>query len=278
MGERVRRPATGSPARLGCIVASKGDSMIGTPETARVWAIELAACLATGVLLGAIGPFGSFLNDGLIVRVAYWVTVFLSCGLVLGLTIRVVTGRARRAGVPVWAWGPAAALVIAVPLAAITRLVATAFWPAIGDRVGVVEWYGQTLVIGVVYLAVHVMVARWVGGHAPTSDSSASGEPRILRHLPPRLGKDLLCLSMEDHYVRLHTVGGSVLVLMPLSQALEELGDIEGLQVHRSWWVARHAVTGVVEDGRNLRLQIKGGLEAPVSRANVARLRQAGWL
>ena len=83
---------------------------------------------------------------------------------------------------------------------------------------------------------------------------------------------------MEDHYIRLHTVGGSVLVLMPLSQAMKELGDLDGLKVHRSWWVARHAVTGVVEDGRNLRLRLKGGLEAPVSRTNVVRLRQAGWL
>lgn len=252
--------------------------MTETPIMMRVWAIELAACLATGVLLGAIGPFGSFLNDGLVIRVAYWVIVFLSCGLFLGLTIRMVAGRARRAGIPLWVWAPAMSLVIAVPLGAFTRRVAMAFWPAIGDRVGVVEWYGQTLMIGVVYLALHVVITHLVRGRGPSVDRSASSDPRILRRLPPRLGRDLLCLSMEDHYVRLHTVGGSVLVLMSLSQALEELGEMDGLQVHRSWWVARQAVTGVVEDGRNLRLQIKGGLEAPVSRANVARLRQAGWL
>lgn len=252
--------------------------MTGTPETARMWAIELAACLATGVLLGAIGPFGSFLNDGLIIRVAYWVIVFLSCGLILGVTIRMVAGRARRAGIPIWAWAPAMALVTAAPLGGFTRLVAMAFWPAIGDWVGVVEWYGQTLVIGVVYFALHIVIARWVRGRASTSERSASDGPRILRRLPPRLGRELLCLSMEDHYVRLHTISGSVLVLMPLSQALGEMGDIDGLQVHRSWWVARHAVIGVVEDRRNLRLRLKGGLEAPVSRANVARLRQAGWL
>jgi DNA-binding LytR/AlgR family response regulator len=83
---------------------------------------------------------------------------------------------------------------------------------------------------------------------------------------------------MEDHYVRLHTQQGSVLVLMSLGQALEELGGLDGLQVHRSWWVARHAVESVVEEGRNLRLMLKGGIEAPVSRANVARLRAAGWI
>ncbi|MEH6663215.1 MAG: LytTR family DNA-binding domain-containing protein [Brevundimonas sp.] len=252
--------------------------MTETSDTARGWAIELAACLATGVLLGVIGPFGSYLNDVLIIRVAYWVIVFLSCGVALGLVVRILAPRARQAGVPTWAWAPAMVLAIAFPLAGFTRLVAVAFWPAIRERVGVVDWYGQTLLICLVYLALHAVVARRTGRPEPQRGETGSGDPRILRHLPPRLGSDLLCLSMEDHYVRLHTAGGSVLVLMSLSRALRELGDIDGLQVHRSWWVARHAVTGVIEDGRKLRLRLKGGLEAPVSRASVARLREAGWL
>lgn len=102
------------------------------------------------------------------------------------------------------------------------------------DRIGLVDRYGQTLVICVVYFALHIVIARWVRGREPSSARSAN-HPRILRQLPPRLSKDLLRLSMEDHYVRLHTVGGSVRVLMPLSQALEARGEMDGLQVHRSW-------------------------------------------
>lgn len=83
---------------------------------------------------------------------------------------------------------------------------------------------------------------------------------------------------MEDHYVRVHTAMGSELVLMPLTQAIGYLDGVEGLQVHRSWWVAKAAVTGVVEDGRNLRLTLTGGLSAPVSRARISRLRAAGWI
>ena len=59
---------------------------------------------------------------------------------------------------------------------------------------------------------------------------------------------------MEDHYVRVHTTQGSALVLMSLSQAMAGLQDIEGVQTHRSWWVARSAIVGVVEDGRRLRV------------------------
>ena len=56
------------------------------------------------------------------------------------------------------------------------------------------------------------------------------------------------------------------------------LKDVDGAQTHRSWWVARGGVLGVVEDGRNMRLRLAGGLEAPVSRARVGALREEGWL
>ncbi|MNL69688.1 LytTr DNA-binding domain protein [compost metagenome] len=56
------------------------------------------------------------------------------------------------------------------------------------------------------------------------------------------------------------------------------LRDVEGVQTHRSWWVARAAIAGVVEDGRKLRLRLTGGLEAPVSRTRIGALREDGWL
>ena len=77
--------------------------------------------------------------------------------------------------------------------------------------------------------------------------------------------------------MRVHTDQGSELVLLPLKAAMAEV-EAEGLQVHRSWWVARTAVAAVVQDGRNLRLKLVNGLEPPVSRSSVAALRSAGWL
>lgn len=252
--------------------------MIETPNTARAWATELAACLGVGAVLGVFGPFGSFFNDVLVVRVAYWASVFLVCGLAFGLAFRLLAFRAHRVGIPVWAWIPAMALVVGIPLAGVTRLMAAAIWPAIRQSVGPIEWYGQTVLVSLVYVALYGVFRARAEPAAGVRDGVGPDTPRILRRLPPRLGQDLLCLSMEDHYVRLHTVKGSALVLMSLSQAVEEVGELEGLQVHRSWWVARHAVEGVIEDGRKVRIRLRGGIEAPVSRASVARLRAAGWL
>ena len=103
-------------------------------------------------------------------------------------------------------------------------------------------------------------------------------EARFLDRLPAHLGSDLLALEMEDHYVRVHTALGSELILLRMRDAVGELEGIDGAQVHRSWWVARDAVEDVKRDGRNLRLVLPGGLEAPVSRARIAELKGAGWL
>ena len=70
----------------------------------------------------------------------------------------------------------------------------------------------------------------------------------------------------------------SALVLMRMRDAVALLGDLEGMQVHRSWWVARGAVEDVLREGRNVRLSLARGIEAPVARANITALRDARWI
>jgi len=246
------------------------------PNTARAWAIELTACAVVGVALGVIGPFGTFFNDDLPTLVAYWAGLSVLSGVCVGAAVRLVWPRARRRGLPVWAWAPPLALAVTIVPSIVSRLVAVALWPRVPDNVGWLEWYAQGLLIELIYLGLFLLAYARLGG--VREPSAPSGPPRILDRLPARLGHDLICLQMEDHYVRLHTPQGSVLVLTPLSRALKEIGDLDGMQVHRSWWVARRAVQSVVLHGRNLGLRLTGGLEAPVARSQVARLRAAGWL
>jgi hypothetical protein len=244
------------------------------PETAfdrpRVWLSELVACAGIGVVLGVIGPFGSFSNDVLPVRIVYWTTVFLISGIVFGLALRWAWPRASRAGLRLWIWAPALVMIVTLVPAAASRVIAVSLWPGVDHSVGLPEWYGQALLVGGVYVLGYILLRQRERPLDMARDSAAERGPR--------LGRAVLCLQMEDHYVRIHTAEGSSLALMPLSQAIARLDGIEGLQTHRSWWVARAAVTGVVEDGRNLRLSLVGGLTAPVSRARVSQLRAAGWV
>ncbi|WP_017665391.1 LytTR family DNA-binding domain-containing protein [Porphyrobacter sp. AAP82] len=88
----------------------------------------------------------------------------------------------------------------------------------------------------------------------------------------------ILALAAEDHYVRVIAEAKSALVLMPLAEAAALMPEGSGAQVHRSWWVAKSAVTGQRRTGRDLQLVLHGGLAAPVSRSRIAELREAGWI
>jgi DNA-binding LytR/AlgR family response regulator len=47
------------------------------------------------------------------------------------------------------------------------------------------------------------------------------------------------------------------------------------MRVHRSWWVARDAVTGTLRRGRGLALLLSNGIEVPVSRSYADAVKSA---
>ncbi|WP_339948575.1 LytTR family DNA-binding domain-containing protein [uncultured Albimonas sp.] len=102
--------------------------------------------------------------------------------------------------------------------------------------------------------------------------------PRLLERLSPERRGALRRLSMQDHYVEVVTDRGAELVLLRLGDAIAECAPVEGMQVHRSHWVARRAVAAVWRDGDRAMLQLTGGERIPVSRGRVPALREAGWL
>ena len=265
---------------------SETPRLFGTP---REWAIDLAIMTVVGVFLGLIGPFGSFDNPDVAARVAYWVANVWIGFIALSTVVRLAAAGARRFDLPVWfviAVGVAAG---ALPLAFALRYFSAWVWPPNhGHLSPMFSQYAQVLALSEpLSFGYYFLIDRgwrgaakhgWTATPAPAPRPVVAGGGGFLDRLPPRLGRDLLCLQMEDHYVRAHTARGSDLILTPLKDAIAELGSTDGLQVHRSWWVAKAAVTEPVTSGRNLILRLSNGLEVPVSRASVAKLRAAGWL
>jgi hypothetical protein len=89
---------------------------------------------------------------------------------------------------------------------------------------------------------------------------------------------EIHAVSAEDHYLRVHTSVGETMILMRLADAIRELAALEGLQTHRSWWVARQGLADVTKGDGRVTLKLKSGVEAPVSRANLKVVKDAGWL
>ncbi len=240
---------------------------------ASLWARELLVALVIGICLGVLGPFGSYLNGPLPGRLLYWVVTLLLSTCVL------VFVREAAMRVPAWWRMPrcliltVATMLAAVVLAVMSHSFALALWAGPVRHVSALAWYGETLVVCALFSLVHGFIRLpmpRVAAPVPAGD--------FLARLPAHLGRDLVALQMEDHYVRAHTTRGSALILVPLHQAIGELDRVPGLKVHRSWWVARDAVVSSLQDGRNVRLRLANGLVAPVARASVSAARAAGFL
>lgn len=273
--------------------AAAADNWRGAPAdfdglvTPHHWARLFRGATIGGLLLGIVGPYGSFIANPA-TRLFYWTmlcwagTALLWPSVVAGLRFGV-----RRA-FPPWFTGTIAVLVAAVPLAGVAAAGCYIFWPVHASGIRPLEWYVQTIVIALPAVA----VALWYETGRPKLPKMASdfglvpasrGAQRLMAPtrgtaLPAHLMDAALCLQMEDHYVRVHTIGHSYLHLAPLRDVADELGLERGLQVHRSWWVARQALRGWEEDGRSVALTLTNGLRVPVSRHRVAQLRALGWL
>ena len=265
------------------------EATTGRHEFARKLLIDLSVMTVVGVILALIGPFGSA-DAPLAVRLVSWL-LFAWVGYAvynpIGWAVEQLHRSLHLPEIGLWIAG---CLIATIPMTAIVW--AIGFWPRpvpmpTGEQA--LEAYINVLIIGAsLTVLFHLIERSKQASPAAAAERPAAAartapldapapQPAFLERLPAHLGTDLIALEMEDHYVRAHTALGSELILMRMRDAVAELQGIEGAQVHRSWWVARDAVEDVKREGRNLRLVLPGGIEAPVSRARVTELKQAGW-
>lgn len=88
----------------------------------------------------------------------------------------------------------------------------------------------------------------------------------------------VLSIETQDHYLSLTSTDGQSLVRATMNEAIARTEPGAGMQVHRSWWVAREAVDRAERRGRDHVLVLKDGRVVPVARGRVDQLKQAGWL
>lgn len=254
---------------------------------------DLAIMTVIGLFMGIIGPFGS-ISLPLPVRLLSWLA-FAYIGYACYRPLAPLVDWAERtldlSRIGLWVAGVVIATIpMTVAVLAVGNPQAPFRWP--GLEIALTSYFYVLVVGGAVTLLFNIIEMKFPGkgstadapevvpSPAPAPAPTLEQQPAnpLLDQLPPALGSDVIALEMEDHYVRVHTALGSELVLMRLRDAMSHVAHIEGAQVHRSWWVARLAVEDVSREGRNVRLVLAGGLEAPVSRAQVSELKDAGWL
>ena len=248
-------------------------------------AIELLIISGIGLIFGFLGPFGTYAMPTAM-RLAYWV-VFILVGYAIFRPISFVAvwmSESSPVSFPI-AIG-IALLVAGLPLAIMIGFMINGFrWdgPMLQDEFALLYVQVVAIGLGIFLLMYHLFRRDEVDPQLKTSQTSSENlrEARglsILSRLPTGFPDNILALGVEDHYVRVHAPDRNEMLLMRLGDAIAEMEGVDGMQVHRSWWVARDALITAKRDGRNWRLMLSSGLEVPVARTYVTKLKDAGWI
>lgn len=259
------------------------------PFLSRRWIAELLLIGALGLVIGYLGPLGTFALP-LGERLAAWLLLgFAGYALFRPIPI-VLPWLSRRIGLSQPIMAALLMLVPSVPVTVIvcwTLTVSDAAHPL--DMRRLAQIYGQTWLMGGLTYTLFILAFRGRGPTGPTGIvsvdaiegadaiagaalSSDAASTRLSRRLSPGFGP-VIALKAEDHYVRVIGPERSVLLLMRLGDAVEEMDDVPGLVVHRSWWVAQAALASVEPRGRGAMLALSNGLAVPVARDRLAALR-----
>lgn len=272
----------------------RGDFSSITPAAAAFFYV--GAPLLAGALLGWNRTLvGQYLSRG--VSTLYWIGLVVMVWIAALIGTRLVRNSVRRWQWPLWISASLGAvlgiLIFYWPIARYRHFGLTLLPPEFMALAPPLPWptlaYLPRLLAntlpGILYwlIVVSIMdrfygtgrVARPVAPAAPAS-SSAGVEATLRARLPASIDGEIVALKAEDHYLRVYTDKGNTLVHHRFSDAVHDLRHLDGLQVHRSYWVRRSAIEKRYTERHSQFVRLRTGLKVPVSRSYARLLVSSG--
>jgi len=111
-------------------------------------------------------------------------------------------------------------------------------------------------------------VAPSIDEHIEQAIAPVKTLPAFLDKMTKPIGRMPWAIKAEQHYIRIYTEKGDEMILYRFSDAIKSLEDYEGLQVHRSYWVAIEAIEEINPLEKSYEIKLKNGVTVPVSRSN----------
>lgn len=255
---------------------SDSPSQSALRETRRLLSSRqtLAALAGVTMILAISGPFGTIDYMRLAPRVVYWAIIAVStfsAGTFIG---NYVLGVTKQRQSPRWVLALGISLLVGTSTLVI---VVTVNWLAM--QVPLTEPGYLVMLVPSTYAVSTVIALLLSFARAEaTTEVEAAKAPTLLDRLPFDKRGALVSLSVSDHYVEVVTDKGAELVLIRLGDAMKETEGVNGMQVHRSHWVALDQVQSAKRSGDRAILTMSDGRDIPVSRSYVPAIKQAGLL
>lgn len=230
-----------------------------------------------GLFLGFVGATDSY-QYPLVLRLGFWLGLCAVAGII-AITIEAALARFGLRSRVLVLWWAALTLGLATAMLPVIFLVnSTGAYSPIAD---LPIFALNSIAISGALTALRLAIGALLPGGVTEQDEATTAPgltPTILARLAPaRRTSRLLALKSEGHYLKVYTDQGSELVLMRLKDAIAESAPVEGMQVHRSWWIARAAVLDQRRREGRTELKLDEETWVPVSRTYAATWREAGW-
>lgn len=151
---------------------------------------------------------------------------------------------------------------------------------------GVFAILAEMLQVGPVYMATWLILNLrpivTIGMPPPATkndeiaESAVAQDPQPSRAwldtLPALIGRDVVSVSSDLHYLHVMTVRGRITVLGNLSSVDQELAGL-GSRIHRSHWVADRHIRRISRSARGWLCELSDGRRLPISRRRAAEIR-----
>lgn len=229
------------------------------------------------------GPFGTYIALDTMSRLTYWVSI-MGLGTLVGLAVRYAVSLRLDVRAP-------RGVLLTAALQSLT--IGPAVWAVNQSFFLVPEDHLMTLSYHIVIAGNICFIIGLVRLWAARANSFVLEDAPLEkpRDLPPALipnqvvapgpmvrramgdlEGEIMHVRADGHYTVLNTPRGSARVLVRFSDAVGELGALDGLRVHRSHWVARRAIARVEQEGTRRFIVMPCGGRVPVSRTYHADL------
>ncbi|NQX95687.1 MAG: LytTR family transcriptional regulator [Erythrobacter sp.] len=246
------RPSVLREAQANAVHDARTTRLLSRPVAS--WAITMGL---GGLFLGFVGATDSY-ELPLFLRLGLWLGLCSVAG-VIAITIEraVMNTRLRSRSVfTQWAVLTASLAIAMVPVIFLVN--STGSYSPIAS---LPQFTINSFVISAALVAFRLLIGALLAGSVSSGSTSEMAEdaqefteppPKLLERLKPGLqNAKLLALKSDGHYLRVFTDQGSELILMRLKDAMGETAPVEGMQVHRSWWLARRPqIERSTKDGR----------------------------
>lgn len=235
-----------------------------TATSPRFW----LAISAVVIILAISGPFNTLAEFSFPKRLAYWgaiaVSTYFGSIFVSNGVYQALRSTLHNRGLRIALAGFAGGILVTLIVWFISAFIAGNAAP---NHHALIKLAAQCIPIAMVITAGVFLLAD-----PPHNDQGTELENLFFARLPVALGRDIISVQSQDHYLRVVTTKGSNMILMRLSDAIIELEGTKGIQTHRSWWVATKHITKKRKEGGKVTLVLSDGQIVPVSRNRVGGL------